>query len=685
MRTILYTIISITLAFTASAQQPASGLLKQANAEFAELRYAYAIPLYKRHIELNPKDANATLQLAKCYQINNQYDSAIKYTQVAVQLGANAGKLLPELFANKGDYASAVKAYTSMNSTLATARVKGFSTIKEFSDIEYDYALHNLAINTAFNEYAATPYKDGIVFESNRAEKIKGNNEFGWDGSAYSKLYYTTNKATTTDEAATKLVWSEKTFALAVSELSKETSNDVNTIVSKKFDFKNLAFQNNGVSYLDETLNSEYNVGSISFSADSTTAYFTRNQTPTNNLFKSSENEKHLLEIWSANVVNGKLENYSKLAFNQATASYFHPVLSKNGKRLYFISDQEGGKGGTDLYYADKDAQGNWGSAINAGGKVNTEANELFPTIAEGELYISSNGHAGLGGLDIYKVLFQNESIVGVENLGTPVNSTTDDMSFTKNGNKGYLVSNRLGSDDIYSFDVSLRKIKISGNVSTSEGAKSGLTVKLYTETPRTLIETATTDASGAYSFIVFPKKTYYIEASDANGNKAGLAANAKGYIIEGSGYSKKLEDFIINVPPPPPPVQDTKVTIKTIIDSLKGLTNDYTVYHHDFDKVSLVKSEWKSYNKLLANVRKLKKAKIVIVSAADCFGEEAYNEQLSAKRVNAIGYQILKVNRRNSIVKMHVGEKILQVPCDQNSTENGQIENRYTYVFILK
>lgn len=689
MRTILYSIISLVIAIGANGQGKENSLLKTANAEFAQLRYSYAIPLYKQYLQSNKTDAKATLQLAKCYQINNQYDSAIKYTKQAISLGAVAGNMLPELLANKGDYSAAIAAYANSNASVASVRKSGFSKTATLQNTPVNYTVNYLDINTPFNEYAALPYKDGFIFESNRAQNIKGNNEFGWDGSAYSKIYFTDNKNTIAFDSAKKSNWSEKSFSLAISDLAKETTNDVDKIDTKKYGFKKVApFNQNGVVYLDEDLQSKFNMGAICFSADSTTAYFTKNQEPSKSLFKSNENKQYLLEIWSADVVNGKLTNLNKLDFNKPNASYMHPALSKNGKRLYFISDQLGGKGGTDLYFVEKNPQGTWGSPFNAGDKVNTAGNELYPTFADGELYISSNGHEGLGGLDIYKVKFQNDyNVVGVEHMGVPVNSATDDMSFTKRGSSGYFVSNRYGTDDIFSFEATLKKVRLSGKVITSDGSKPNIKIQLFNARTGKLEETATLDANNSYSFLVSQNESYTVVATTPNGNKSEVLANTNAYTYVNKELVKPLNDLVIQIP-----VETTIINevtpFKTIIDSLKALTSNYLQIHHEFDKTKIVKGDIGIYNNLIKRVKAAKNARIIVISAADCMGDAEYNEKLSARRADAITAKVKKANsnKNNTFISIHLGKRVLVEPCmvDGYNMEF-QKANRYTYVFIQK
>ena len=650
-------------------------VLKLANSESAQLRYAYAIPLYKGYLKTNSKDPFALLKLADAYKINNQYDSAIKYYGLAKTAGANVGQSLTEMFANKGLYEQAIKA-----SVYNDARINGFQNPGQFKNDSLDYTVHYLSINTPFNEYAVVPVGKGIVFESNRAELIKSKNEFGWDGASFSKLYTSTNIKTT--DSIAKIKWSEKKPTISITDLTATTSND-NATISKKYGFNNFTFDNNGVTYFDEAFNNKFNAGSICIAADNKTAYFTRNQAKSNGIYQ--------LEIWSVTKTAEKWDSLSKLEFNTSDASYMHPALSKDEKRLYFVSDKVGGQGGTDLYYVEKDTQGNWNSPVNAGSKVNTSANELYPIISEGQLYISSNGHVGLGGLDIYKVKMNLSQIEGVENIGYPVNSSMDDMSYTETAKKGYFVSNRYGTDDIFSFEYELAMINIAGKVSVSDKQPNApITLKLFAAkngvAQSVVLQSIIAATDGSYSFKVRPNKEYIIEASESRGNITTTTITANNYTKSKSGLlEKNLGELVIKIPPPPPPVVVTKITVGNIIDSLISLTKDFVILHHDFDKVTLENTHTGEYNKLLARIKKIKGAKIVVLSAADCKGTDEYNEKLSARRSAFISKQVIAASKKNKVTSLHVGEQILAEPCDETADKNKQLENRYTYVFIIK
>lgn len=673
MRTVILTSILFCFCLNLKAQTQSEKFLKMATKEYNELRYAYAIPLFKASLKDNSRNPFALNSLASAYRINNQYDSAIKYFELAKSSGANVANNLSELYANKGAYEMATKDKSIYR--FNEARYKGFENTNQFKIDSLDYILHYLKINTAFNENAVATLNGSLVFESNRANTIKGSNEFGWDASAFSKLYKTDNIEIASWDSIVPLKWTEKTITAALSDLTANTSND-NTTFTKKYDFKNLQYDDHGVVLFDKQLNSKFNAGAISFTADSSIAYFTRNLVNTNKI--------HQLEIWSATKSSDSWTNLTRLNFNNKDASYSHPAISKDGNTLYLISDQMGGQGGTDIYYTKKDASGQWGSLVNAGAIVNTSANELYPSFSEGELYFSSNGHPGLGGLDIYKAIFTNGKITSIENIGYPVNSNMDDMSYSKIGSKGYFVSNRYGSDDILSFDYKLVKILLKGKVELSDGSKPIIKVNLY-NTTNTLLESVNTDLNGYYSLYVRPNRVFQIQAIEPKGNMANASIDSKSYSGNSSiGYSKSLNTIVINMPAPPPPVVE-KVTFNNIIDSLKSLTDDYVIFHHDFDKVTLERSHRSSYKKLLSKARKLKGAKIVIVSAADCKGTDEYNEKLSARRATYLTKNIQSIARKNEYVSMHVGERILAEPCDEKASKEKQLENRYSYVFIIK
>ncbi|MDA9897973.1 OmpA family protein [Flavobacteriales bacterium] len=190
-----------------------------------------------------------------------------------------------------------------------------------------------------------------------------------------------------------------------------------------------------------------------------------------------------------------------------SVSSFAHPSLSSDGKVLYFSSDMKGGYGGKDIWFIKKLKRDEWSEPINLGDEINTSGNELFPFIhADGSLYFSSDGHLGMGGLDIFKAEFDSENnLRSVNNMNSPINSSNDDFGiiFEDEEERGYLSSNRIGSkgDDIYRFNLPKLNLTISGII-TDQKTKQiipGATIDIIGSDGST--SQTVTDNSGRYLF----------------------------------------------------------------------------------------------------------------------------------------------------------------------------------------
>ena len=440
------------------------------------------------------------------------------------------------------------------------------------------------------------------------------------------------------------------------------------------------------------------------------------------------------------------------------------------------------------------------------GGFINTPGNELFPTFYEGDLYFSSNGHEGLGGLDIFKFSFDNEPYPVPKNLGRPINSEQDDLGFSIRDKKGYFSSNRYGSDDIFSYNYQKVKVSVNGVLTIDGVKKSGISVKIISKgedgiKAGTIIDSVLTAEDGSYVFNVRPNRNYQILIEDGRGNKSKHDITASDYInqnylsqnmnsnkvggndknisstnsgvnqqvnngtsnqnkaggedknvssvingVNQQGKSSELNsnqqggegknisstnngvnqqgnnggnnldkpsgdstsisstnpsgnlnnynkdigliNFVTPKPSITPPVEKpiaAKRTFISVVDSLQSVTKDYLLVHHEFDKVKIYKEYHEAYRDLVDRVRKLRGVKIVIVSATDCLGTDAYNEALSARRSHKIKVDLSRKGG-NEIISIPVGEKQLVMECSATDKDKKkQVENRYSYVFIIK
>ena len=703
MKFALY-ILLFLLSTVANAQtKKGRNLLKVANQEYNNLRYSYSIPFYKKYLSNYPNDTLALKNIAFAYQNVNQYDSALKYLEKAVSLGHKSLYLLPELLATVKRYDAAINNYAGLPDSVKTkiidSRIYGFKNWSNFYNDSIDYKIFNTILSTPFNEYNVVPYNKGLIFESNRLpiKKRRFNlfnlfkkYEFGWDGAGYTKLYFRSNLDNIRTDSVVNFTWTDKRLPRSVADYTTQTSNDNNKFYGN-YDIKNVKYKDSIVSLFNFQLRLKYNIGSVSFTSDGSRAYYTRNQLKSNGFKK--------LEIWESRFVNNKWTKGYKMFFNNKNYSYFHPAVTPDGKRLYYVSDEPTGLGGTDIYYIEKNNDGSWKATNNIGQVVNTEGNELFPTFYNGLFCFSSNGHPGLGGLDIYRVEANDKDEFVVKNLGYPINSTTDDLAFYMSDNAGYFSSNRNGSDDIFAFDYKKALVKISGQILTDFKKMGNTKVYLYSydENGKKILEDSSfLDANSNYAFNTRPNQKFIVAVYDKYGNKHEIEVNSDNYIKTNDEYNKSIA--LLNLPVPEQELKEIKLKeeatrnaelaklskrfIRTI-DSLKSLTTDYVELHHPFDQVYIIKKDLNDYYKLIERVKYLKGKKIVIVSAADCNGALEYNEDLSLRRAKRI-FKSLSNSFNTTMIKQ-VGERELLKDCsDARKDIEEQVVNRYSYIFIL-
>jgi outer membrane protein OmpA-like peptidoglycan-associated protein len=706
MKRLLYILFILTTTSVVAQTKKDKALLRLAKNEYNHFRYSYAIPVFKSYLQKKSNDTIALKMLSDCYQKLNAYDSALFYKEKAVLLGATKTKELAELYANNNDYAKAKDLYAYFLSEeitkISEARLYGFKNTTSLLSDSLDYRLQNLLINTPFNEFNSVLYKEGLIFESNRIKttvkpknfikrlltRIPKPSEFAWDGAGFSKLYYYPNMdSIRRDSAFVFRAWMEKSSKLNYTDYSVITPNDSKKIPSIYNNYIPKFIENNVQEY-DAFISDKMNIGAVSFTADGKKAYYTRNQKKSNNIYQ--------LEIWEAFQVAGRWVGAHKLFFNSSKYSYFHPAITPDGKRLYYVSDDPAGQGGTDIYYVDQNEDGSWKNTVNLGQDINTSGNELFPTFYEGSLYISSNGHPGLGGLDIYRLTRDSKGLVSLKNMGYPINSNKDDFAFNIKGEKGFFSTNRYGSDDIIAFDHIISLIKMRGKVLVDSNCVAGKKVYLQQLNEQGFLVTKDSTIIGkdcTYEFNVRPNQTYTIMAYNNDGKSFEQVIQSDGYVKINDNYIK--EATLINIPLPEKEKLAAKLakeaelagmskTFRLTIDSLKAISKDYVELHHPFDQVFIIEKDLPDYYKIIEMVKRMHNKKIVIVSAADCNGSLEYNEDLSARRANRIYRTLAKLSDNQVLIK-NVGERELLKACDdvKKSIEE-QVVNRYSYVFII-
>ncbi|MGZ3902007.1 MAG: hypothetical protein ACXVDC_16895, partial [Bacteroidia bacterium] len=355
-KTYIFLIPAFLLSIVLCAQ---SGALKKANKFYSEQAYAEAIPYYEKAYKSDSSNKLVLSNLGDCYRLTNNtsgqlkcYGGLIKYGKAEPVHKLYYGQALLESGQNS-EAKSYFEQYTedARGKELASSSEKA----KQYTKNSDAYKVDLASFNSPENDFCAVNFNNTIVFASSRNKTKWINIKHGWTNDSYLNLYTT------------------------------EKSNGIDMPVK--------VFMGD--------LDSKYNDGPVCFTKDFNTIYFTRNNY---NKKAISKDGTYKLKIFEGTMNANGFERVSELPFNNNDYNCAHPSLSADGKTLYFASDMPGGKGGMDIYSCTKNSDGTWGKPENLGEKVNTAGTEVFPFIASnGLLYFSSNGHDGLGGLDIYE------------------------------------------------------------------------------------------------------------------------------------------------------------------------------------------------------------------------------------------------------------------------------------------
>ena len=386
------------------------------------------------------------------------------------------------------------------------------------------------------------------------------------------------------------------------------------------------------------------------------------------------------VKIFKAEFNNGKWENIKELPFCSDTYSTQHPVLSKDGKKLYFSSDMPGSVGSFDIYVVTINDDGTYGSPINLGNLVNTIHREQFPFVNEDEsiLYFASDGHQGMGGLD----LFMSESVNGdfhkPVNLGATINSNSDDFAYVvdEQTNRGFLSSNRKGIDNLYSFQriENEDNFVLQGDIKDKNTKEflPGTTVTLYDDRGNVAGEMVV-GAKADYTFITQPNTKYKIRAV-----KNFYIPYEQEFITNEEGkmrYSIELfmecyddaEEIITKR-------QDGKVQI--VLENI----------YFDFNKWEIKPDAARILDVLYDLLAKYPEMEIELGAHTDSRASETFNLMLSNRRALAtLEYLVGKGIDKRRLRSKGFGEAIPLIRCGDNCSEDEHSINRRCEFIILK
>jgi len=587
---ILISIIISSLTFKGFAQKVAE---KVADKKYEQYAYIDAIKTYERIAKKGYKSEEMFKKLGNSYYFNAELELAGKWYD---ELFSMTQDVEPEYFYRyshtlkvTGHYAKADEMLLKFSEKSgADSRAKLFKTNRNYlSEIKANsgrYKIEDAGINTKYSEYGGAHYGNKLIFTSARDTGFLFQRKHKWSNQYFTKLY------------ATEMV----------------TDTTLGTPV--KFANK---------------IRIPFHEATPIFTKDGQTMYFTQNNYLKG---KKRENAKKItfFKIYKAKLIDKEWSNVEELPFDSDNYSVGHPALSPDEKTLYFASDMPGTKGQSDIFKCTIDEDGNYGIPENLGSKINTEGRESFPFISEeNELYFASDGHPGLGGLDIFVVeIAKDGSYKKIKNIGEPANSSDDDFGFLINSEtrRGFLTSNReggKGSDDIYQFleTKSLRcNQELYGIVTDLESGNilSNAKVSLFDDKFK-LLTTYLSDINGHYNFEVDCENDYYIRAEK----------------VEYTTFEKRI-NILNETGKTEIPIQLEK-TIKEVKngDDL-AKTFGIKIIYFDLDKSNIREDAAIELEKILDVMVENPTIKINIKSHTDSRASFEYNDQLSERRAKS-------------------------------------------------
>ena len=638
-------ILALTsLLFLGNNQAQAQAGLKKADKQYEQWAYVDALEIYEKIDKRGFSSQEIAQNLGNAYYFNANYANAYKhynrlfteyadqeiateyyyrYAQTLEHMGyGDKAKMYYDQFSNK----------VGNESQIAKIRANEIDLKKQIQENSGRYdRLHNLDINTMFSDYGSYVQNNTLYFTSARDTGNLSKKVHTWTGNAFTSLY--------------------------------------------QYSLRNDKGKNEKVNRIKGSVKSALNESSAVITKDGETMYFTRNNN-INGKRKYDGEKNTRLKIYKADWKNGSWQNVRELPFNSDDFSTAHPSLSKDERTLYFASDRPGGYGQSDLWQVSVSGE-SYGTPQNLGPAINTEARETFPFINDNnELYFSSDGRVGLGGLDIYMAkLDKNNQFEEVLNVGEPVNSRFDDFAYyiDYNTKEGFFSSNRdggKGSDDIYSF-LEIRELNL---------CKQDLRILVVNGKTKNIIPNA--------------KVTLY----DAYYNEKGVSslAGSDGYSFNtdfecGQKYRLKVEkDDFVTVEEPVILDAENGLTQKTITlyprkvevkknDDLFKVLKLNPIYF-DFDKNNIRPDAALELAKVVEVLKDYPKMRIDVRSHTDSRGSDDYNLKLSQRRAKSTAEWIIAQGIDESRVTYKgYGETQLVNKCNNGSkcTDEQHEENR--------
>ena len=552
---------------------------------YNEGRYYDAITLYKKAYTKNkkaPMQAIAAYQAGESYRQMSDWKNAEEWYGKAVQAKSKnplATLRYADALRSNGKYDEATAQYNAYkelapSDPMGEMGVQSCKASQGYKDKPTRHRIENMsALNTVYHDYGTAMSKadmNTLYFTSSRVEASGKDNDAG-----YGEKFFDIFKST------------------------KDNNGRWSTPIA-----------------LGAPLNGEASDGSIAVDATGNTMFITR--------VEKVKGKNSQGKIYTSTYANGKWSDLVAMPWNSDDYTIGQPTLSLDGTTLYFTSDMPGGQGGKDIWMS-KNEGGTWGSPVNLGTAVNTAGDEMFPTITDGgKLYFASNGHPGMGGLDLFSTSMEGGSWSAPKNLMSPMNSGGDDFAITfLSTDSGFISSSReggQGSDDIYMFVKPPLVFNVSGRVYDTDTKESinGATVELFGSDGTSL--SVKTGADGMYTYPLKENTSYK------------LSASYTGYL------TKYHEVSTIGL-------EDDRAFNKDFDFPLKSTAHaiELPEVFYDLDKATLRPESAAALDGLVKTLDENPTITILLTANTDFRADNAYNMRLSDRRAKACYDYLIK------------------------------------------
>ena len=631
----IISIFIITLLSSASLTAQ-SNETKRADKHFNKYEFVEAAIDYLKLVTDSKADTYVYSQLAECYYNVFNTVEAEKWYAKALETASD-----PEMVYNYSQMLKANGKYEESNAQLdafasmrpadhrATAFRENPNYLPKILEKGKKFNVQNLGINSEVSDFGGT-IKNGKLYITSARNDRDSKKTYGWNEEPFLDIY---------------------------------TSN-----INDEGEFQTPFI-------IENNINTKYHEGRVSFSPDGNTMYFSR-ESFYEKIYERDPSTKYkisVLNLYKSVNQEGQWSEAEALSLNGDNYSVKNPSVSSDGATLYFASDKIGGYGNFDIYSAPIDENGSVGEATNMGQKLNTEGQEMFPFISSNNtLYFSSNGHLGLGGLDVFFSKIVDGKVGPVRNIGIPINGNADDFAFSINeeNEEGFVSSNRLVdgenmSDDIYA----IKKLQPICDVLMSvtvRDSKTGLILEgasiSIQDIEGNIFGTKMSNTEGVVEYIIECDIDTKIVGSKID-YESGFT------LVSGTSDEEVFAELLIT------PIDEIILANKVILNPI----------YFDFDKSNITAQAAFELDNLVQLMTKYKSIVISAESHTDSRGSSSYNLSLSERRaLSTAQYVISKGIDASRITGTGKGETIPSNDCGGSCNEEEHQLNRRSEFLIL-